>query len=459
VIFMAKKYRPYQPNQEYLLPPNIHDWLPENHLAYFISETVDNLDLSEIFEYYEPSDRGNPPYHPTMMTKVIFYAYCIGTPSSRKIDKALEEDVPFRVLGAGNFPDFRTISEFRRIHLEPLSGLFVQVLELCETAGMVKLGVVAIDGTKIKANASMDKNRKHKKLTEEEERLEKIVKDMFEQAENIDKDEDRIYGPTNRGDELPKGFRTRKERLERIRKAKEDLEKAQREKQEKYEKMIDERKKKEEGTRKKLRGRKPKKIDDINEDKAVANTTDPESRIMKTRKGFIQGYNAQAGVDCESQVIVAAAVTQEQNDKHQLVPMLNLIRENTGKNPNKTIEDAGYWNHDQINNVDNDIELFIATDKDWKQREKLRMLPPPRGRIPNNLSPKDRMERKLLTKRGKAIYKMRGCTIEPAFGQIKDSRGLKKFLLRGLNKVNGEWNLMCITHNILKLWKKTVAFS
>ena len=223
--------------------------------------------------------------------------------------------------------------------------------------------------------------------------------------------------------------------------------------------MIDERKKKEEGTRKKLRGRKPKKIDDINEDKAVANTTDPESRIMKTRKGFIQGYNAQAGVDFESQVIVAAAVTQEQNDKHQLVPMLNLIRENTGKNPNKTIEDAGYWNHDQINNVDNDIELFIATDKDWKQREKLRMLPPPRGRIPNNLSPKDRMERKLLTKRGKAIYKMRGCTIEPAFGQIKDSRGLKKFLLRGLNKVNGEWNLMCITHNILKLWKKTVAFS
>ena len=456
---MVKKYRTYQPNQEYLLPPNIHDWLPENHLAYFISETVDNLDLSEIFKYYERSDLGNPPYHPTMMTKVIFYAYCIGTPSSRKIDKALEEDVPFRVLGAGNFPDFRTISDFRRIHLEPLCGLFVQVLELCEAAGIVKLGIVAIDGTKIKANASMDKNRKHKKLTEEEERLEKIVKEMFEQAENIDEDENRIYGPTNRGDELPKGFRTRKERLERIRKAKENLEKVQREKQEKYEKMIDERKKKEEVTGKKLRGRKPKKIDDINENKAAANTTDPESRIMKTRKGFIQGYNAQAGVDCESQVIVAAAVTQEQNDKHQLIPMLNLIRENTGKNPNKTIEDAGYWNQDQINNVDKDIELFIATDKDWKQREKLRQLPTPRGRIPNNLSLKDRMERKLLTKKGKAIYKMRGCTIEPAFGQIKDSRGLNKFLLRGLNKVNGEWNLICITHNILKLWKKTVAFS
>ena len=458
-MFMVKKYRTYQPNQEYLLPPNIHDWLPENHLAYFISETVDNLDLSEIFKYYEQSDRGNPPYHPTMMTKVIFYAYCVGTPSSRKIDKALEEEVPFRVLGAGNFPDFRTISEFRRIYLEPLSRLFVQVLELCETAGMVKLGVVALDGTKMKANASMDKNHKHKKLTEEEEHLEKLVKEMFEQAENIDDEEDRIYGPTNRGDELPKGFRTRKERLERIRKAKKDLEKTQREKQEKYEKMIGERKKKEEETGKKLRGRKPKKIEDINEDKAVANTTDPESRIMKTRKGFIQGYNAQAGVDCESQVIVAAAVTQEQNDKHQLVPMLNLIRENMGKNPKNTIEDAGYWDQDQINKVGKDIELFIATDKDWKQREKLRQLPPPRGRIPNNLSLKDRMERKLLTKRGKAIYKMRSCTIEPAFGQIKDSRGLNKFLLRGLNKVNGEWNLMCITHNILKLWKKTVAFS
>jgi transposase len=455
---MAKKYRTYQPNQEYLLPPNIHDWLPENHLAYFISETVDNLDLSEIFKYYEQSDRGNPPYHPSMMTKVILYAYCVGTPSSRKIDKALEEDVPFRVLGAGNFPDFRTISEFRRIHLESLSRLFIQVLELCEEAGMVKLGVVALDGTKMKANASMDKNRKHKKLTEEEERLEKIVKEMFEQAENIDDEEDRIYGPTNRGDELPKGFRTRKERLERIRKAKKDLEKTQREKQEIYEKMICERKKKEEETGKKLRGRKPKKIEDINENKAVANTTDPESRIMKTRKSFIQGYNAQAGVDCESQVIVAAAVTQEQNDKHQLVSMLNLIRENMGRNPKNTIEDAGYWNQDQINKVDKEIELFIATDKDWKQREKLRRLPPPRGRIPNNLSLKDRMERKLLTKRGKAIYKMRGCTIEPAFGQIKDSRGLNKFLLRGLNKVNGEWNLICITHNILKLWKKTTAF-
>jgi len=458
VIFMAKKYRTYQPNQEYLLPPNIHDWLPENHLAYFISETVDNLDLSEIFKYYEQSDRGNPPYHPSMMTKVILYAYCVGTPSSRKIDKALEEDVPFRVLGAGNFPDFRTISEFRRIHLESLSSLFIQVLELCEEAGMVKLGVVALDGTKMKANASMDKNRKHKKLTEEEERLEKIVKEMFEQAENIDDEEDRIYGPTNRGDEVPKGFRTRKERLERIRKAKKDLEKTQREKQEIYEKMIYERKKKEEETGKKLRGRKPKKIEDINENKTVANTTDPESRIMKTRKSFIQGYNAQAGVDCESQVIVAAAVTQEQNDKHQLVSMLNLIRENMGRNPKNTIEDAGYWNQDQINKVDKEIELFIATDKDWKQREKLRRLPPPRGRIPNNLSLKDRMERKLLTKRGKAIYKMRGCTIEPAFGQIKDSRGLNKFLLRGLNKVNGEWNLICITHNILKLWKKTTAF-
>ena len=458
MIFMAKKYRTYQPNQEYLLPPNIHDWLPENHLAYFISETVDNLDLSEIFKYYEQSDRGNPPYHPSMMTKVILYAYCVGTPSSRKIDKALEEDVPFRVLGAGNFPDFRTISEFRRIHLESLSSLFIQVLELCEEAGMVKLGVVALDGTKMKANASMDKNRKHKKLTEEEERLEKIVKEMFEQAENIDDEEDRIYGPTNRGDEVPKGFRTRKERLERIRKAKKDLEKTQREKQEIYEKMIYERKKKEEETGKKLRGRKPKKIEDINENKTVANTTDPESRIMKTRKSFIQGYNAQAGVDCESQVIVAAAVTQEQNDKHQLVSMLNLIRENMGRNPKNTIEDAGYWNQDQINKVDKEIELFIATDKDWKQREKLRRLPPPRGRIPNNLSLKDRMERKLLTKRGKAIYKMRGCTIEPAFGQIKDSRGLNKFLLRGLNKVNGEWNLICITHNILKLWKKTTAF-
>ena len=218
---MGKKYRFYDPNQELLIPPNIHDWLPEGHLAFFVDKLIDNADISSITDYYEQSDRGNPPYNPRMMTKILSYAYCIGMPSSRKIAKALYENVAFRVLGAGNFPDFRTISDFRKIHLGSLEELFSQVLNLCKEADLVKLGTVAIDGTKVKANASIDKNHCYETLKEKAERLRKIARDIFEEAEKVDEEEDRIYGRDWRGDELPEGFRTKKEQLERIRKAKE----------------------------------------------------------------------------------------------------------------------------------------------------------------------------------------------------------------------------------------------
>jgi transposase len=450
---MPKPYKPYNPDQTFLLPPDMHEWLEEGHLAYFVDETVDTFDLSEIYSYYEQCNRGNPPYNPTMMTKLILYSYCIGMPSSRKINKATIERIDFRVLTANNQPDFRTISDFRKIHLEALKGLFNQVIQLCKEAGLVKLGTVALDGTKVKANASKDKNRTYEKLAEEEMKIQKIVDRMFEIAEKVDEEEDRLYGKDKRGDELPEGFRTRKERLERIQKAKKDLEEKRKEKQEAFEAKIAEREIIEEQTGKKIRGRKPKieEVKKVNEKER--NTTDPDSRFMKSRDGYVQGYNGQLVVDCESQVIIAADVTQDCNDLHQLVPMIEQVEENTGQLPKNGTMDSGYWCEEQITEIEGKLELYIATTKDWKERKRLREQPAPRGRIPKNFTMKERMERKLLTKRGKKVYAKRGCSVEPVNGQIKEGRGFRQFLLRGLKKVKGEWGLMCIGHNVLKLWQ------
>ena len=349
----------------------------------------------------------------------------------------------FRVLGAGNFPDFRTISDFRKIHLKTLEGLFVQVLEMCEKAGLVKLGTVALDGTKMKANASLDNTRTYKKIVEE----------IFREAQEIDEMEDRLYGPNNRGDELPEGFRTKKERLERLRKAKKEIEDEQRQKREEHEKKIQERTEREDETGKKTRGRKPTPVSEAPNNDEKRNTTDPDSRIMKTRTGFVQGYNAQLVVDTESQVIVANDVTQECNDLHQLVPMLEQVERNLGRLPKRCTTDAGYWNVEQIKMMQSLVNLYIATLKDWKQRKALREKPPPRGRIPRDIGLQDRMERKLLTKKGRAIYKKRGASVEPVNGQIKDARGIVRFLMRGIQKVTGEWSLISTTHNILKLWR------
>jgi hypothetical protein len=330
----------------------------------------------------------------------------------------------------------------------------MQVLELCEKAGLVKLGVVSLDGTKVKANASIDKNRTYKHLSKEEEQLYRAIEEMLRKAQQTDNEEDRIYGKDNRGDELPPGFRKRKERLQRIEKAKKELEQKQEEKRREYEKKIAEREQKEKETRKKLRGRKPKPVEETPDNDTKRNTTDIDSRIMKTRNGYVQGYNAQIMTDCSSQVILAADVTQECNDKHQLVPMMNQVEQNTGQKPDKGTMDAGYWCEEDIKQVQEEIDLYIATTKDWKQRKRLKEQPSPRGRIPNDITLRDRMERKLRTKKGQAIYRKRASTVEPAIGQIKEARGFKQFLLRGTHKVKGEWSLICTTHNILKLWRK-----
>ena len=452
---MGKIYRFYDPEQILLFPPNIREWLPEGHLAFFIDTLINHADLSTITNYYEQSDRGNPPYDPRMMTKILTYAYCIGMPSSRKINKALYEDVAFRVLAAGNFPDFRTISDFRKIHLKALEALFAHVLNLCSEAGLVKLGTVAIDGVKIKANASIDRNYNHKKLTEKEEQLQKTIHELFEKAEQTDAEEDRIYGKDRRGDELPDGFRTKTEQLERIRKAKTILEQRQQEKKNKYDRKKYERTETEKKTGKRLRGRKLKHVDEKPEESAVANTTDPDSRIMKTRTGYVQAYNGQLAVDAKSQVIVATDLVQDQNDKQQLQPMMQKIQENTGRLPQRATLDAGYDNEEQIKPFWDKVDLYIPTQKDWKQRKAMKGTLPPKGRIPKKLSLRERMKRKLLTKKGKAIYKKRGSSVEPVNGQIKDSRGFDRLSLRGLQKGKSEWKFICTTHNILKLWRHT----
>jgi len=453
---MAKKYRFYDQKQTLLLPLNIQDWIPEDHLAIFISDMVDEMDLTSIYTYYEGEERGAPPYDPQMMTKLLIYSYCVGVTASRKIEIKLQEDIAFRYLAAGNFPDFRTISDFRKIHIDTLEDLFVQVLQLCNAAGLVKLGTVALDGMKVEANASLQNSKHYETLCKEEERLRQKVRELLQKTEQIDQEEDRLYGEDKRGDELPPGLRKRKERLQRIREAKEQLERRQQQRHENYQNNLRERDEKEKRTGKRLRGRKPHPVSNEPGGKLKANTTDPDSRVMKTRKGFVQAYNGQAVVDTDDQIIVACDLVQDENDKHQQLPMLEKLKTYLGRMPRKLTMDAGYWDEQRLKQLDEAIDLYVATDKDWKERKKMREKPAPRGRIPHDLSYKERMERKLLTKKGKEVYKKRGCSVEPVFGQIQN-RGLKRLLLRGLRKGKGEWFLMCLSHNVLKLWKAQAA--
>jgi len=450
---MSKTYRPYEPDQSYLLPPALTDWLPEGHLVYFLREVVDDFDLSTITAVYEREERGYPPYHPQMMVSVLLYAYCLGVSSSRRIARRLEEDVAFRVLAANNTPDFRTIADFRKRHLAELIGLFVQVLRLCQKAGLVKLGHVSLDGTKLKANASKHKAMSYERMKSEEARLAAEVEELLRQAEATDEREDAEYGVNRRGDELPEELAFREGRLKKIREAKAALERESREEAEAKKREIEAREA--QGPR---RGRRPKVPDPTPAPKAQKNFTDPESRIMPAsgeKKCFIQGYNCQAVVDQKAQIIVAADVTQETNDKKQAVPLMNQVQANTGKVPARASMDAGYFSEETIKDVESlGIEAFIPPD-----RQKHGKPPPvaPRGRIPKSLSIPDRMRRKLQTQRGRAIYEKRKETVEPVFGQIKQARGFRQFLLRGHMKVKAEWILICTGHNILKLWKATPA--
>lgn len=430
---MGKSYRAYFPNDELLLPPSLRDWLPEHHLAYFVSDVVDNLDLSAMDAVYGNEKRGQPPYDPRMMTKVLIYGYCVGVFSSRRIERRLVEDIAFRVLAADNQPNFRTISDFRKVHLKMLEGLFEQVLKITLEAGAMKLGRVALDGTKVKASASKHKAMSYDRMKVKEQDLKKEVKELLEQAEAADADEDKRYGKDRRGDELPEELQRRETRLKKILEAKRALEARARAKAAA------------EGAQ--SRKAKPQPKDQYN-------FTDPQSRIMKGADGFVQAYNAQAAVEPDLQLIVGQAVTQAANDKEQLLPMIDMVEQQSGQRPEEILADSGYCSEKNLEALDSEGEPehavagFIATgrQKHGKYKE-----PCPRGPLPKGATRVDRMRRKLMTKAGKAVYSARKAIVEPVFGQIKQARGFRQFLLRGIDKVRGEWSLVCLTHNILKL--------
>jgi transposase len=425
---MAKTFRPYVPEQTLLLPPSISDWVPDGHLARFVSDVVDELDLSGIESAYG-EERGYPPYDPRMMTKIFLYAYATGTYSSRRVAGKLVDSVAFRFLAAGNKPDFRTINRFRKVHGKALGGLFGQVLHLCQRAGLVKMGRVAVDGTKLKANASKHKAMSYDRMTERERAIKDEVRRILEEADRIDEEEDRLYGKDKSGDELPKELQTREGRLKKIREAKAALEAEARE-------------------RAQAEGKDPKKAKP--EPKAQRNFTDPESRIQKTSDGFIQGYNAQIAVDAHAQVIVAHDVAQTSPDAPHLTPLIRAAHELLGSNPKQVLADAGYWSESNVWEMrKSGIDPYIPPGR-IKHSEA--MTPAPCGRTPRRLSFKARMERKLRTVRGRAVYARRKTIPEPVFGQIKQARGFRQFLRRGITAVREEWTHICTVHNLLKLY-------
>ena len=446
---MAKVYRPYFPEQDFLLPPSLREWLPEDHLSYFVSDLIDQLDLSQIERHYEREERGYPPYHPRMMTKVLVYGYCVGVFSSRRLEKRLSEDMAFRVLAAGNEPDFRTISEFRRIHLKALEGLFVQVLQLALKLGAMKLGRVAIDGTKIKANASKHKAMSYERMLREEQRLREEVKQLLAEAEQTDKDEDKRYGRNRRGDELPAELGRREERLKRIAEAKRALDARARAEAEQKDQNSDKNGRPGAGSKRGRRAAAQPKP------KAQHNFTDPESRIMKGPDGFVQAYNAQAAVEPALQLIVGQALTQQANDKQQLIPMIERVREQAGQKVQQVLADSGYCSEENLRKAaKKKVDLYVATGK---QKHNQPVPSSPRGRIPKSATLVERMKRKLMSKAGQGIYARRKTIVEPVFGQIKQAQGFRQFLLRGVDKVRSEWALVCATHNMLKLYRACTA--
>lgn len=445
-----RHFREYNPDQLFLLPPDMKEWLPEDDLAYFIMDVVRGLDLSGIYDNYDGSAGGQPPYDPRMMAGLLLYGYCIGLASSRKIEQATYHSVPFRVLSANQHPDHDTIASFRERHLKALSELFVQVLRLCQKAGLVKLGHVSLDGTKIRANASKHKAMSYGRMEKKVEELESEVARLMKRAESADAEEDALYGKGRRGDELPEELRYKESRLRKIRDAMRALE---REAESKAQSRKDEKRSRKKGNRKRRDRKGPG--DSVKPDsKAQRNFTDPDSRIMMNgaTKSFEQSYNCQAAVDDKAQVMVATNVTQEANDKRQVKPMVGKLKENTGgRQPRKLSADSGYFSEENVIDLEGQgIDAYIATEKPKHGQTPVRA---ERGRLPGEVTVKERMSRKLRTIKGRCTYSKRKQVVEPVFGQIKQARGFRQFLFRGLEKVGAEWDLICLTHNLLKLFR------
>jgi transposase len=436
---MSRQYRTYNPEQSLLMPPSLRDWLPEDHLAYFISDAVDAMDLSGFDEKYGDEGPGNQAFDPRMMTKILIYGYATGVFSSRKVATKLKEDIAFRVLGAGNFPAHRTIADFRKLHLQAFRQLFVQVVLMGREAGLVKLGTVSIDGTKMRANASKRKAMSYDRMKEAEKRIREEIRELVNRAKRTDAEEDQRYGTNRSGSELPDELATRKKRLATIQAAMKRLEERQKAEDDEAGRTPGDHKP---GNGKK--GRPFKRPMGKPEPKAQDNFTDPESRIMQTSTdGYQQCYNAQAVVDSESRIIVATTVSNNASDAGQLEPALDAVRENLDADPKRLLADAGYRSESNLEMLEQtSIDGYVATgrEKDLDHAA----LPPPDTAV-------GRMIRKLKTKRGRKRYRARKHISEPPFGWIKHVLGFRRFSLRGLDNVRCEWDLITLAVNLRRL--------
>lgn len=448
---MSKQFRPWNPDQSFLFPPAPRDWLPENHRVYFLLDVVPQMDLQPILLPYQAEERGQPPYHPTMLVTLLLYGYATGTFSSRRLMARCETDVAFRVIVGEDIPDFRTISDFRKRHLAALEGLFVDVLKLCAQAGLVKVGRIALDGSKVKANASRHKAMSYDYMLKEEQRLKEEIKSLLAQAAEADQAEDRTYGRDRRGDELPEELTRREGRLQKIREAKAALEAEARDQA-----RAAEAERQREG--KPPSGKDPEQAKP--EPKAQYNFTDPDSHIMKvSNKGWDQCLNAEIAVN-ENQIIVAADVTDETNDKQQVRPMVEQAQQNVAaagvtEKVKEMVADSGFYSEANVEYLEGEgIDPYIATER-LKHHEGVPAAP--RGRCPQGMTAKQRMARKLRTKRGRERYARRKAMVEPVFGQVKQARGFRQFSLRGRKKMRAEWRLVSLTHNLLKLWRHEQA--
>jgi transposase len=421
---MAKTFREWSPEQTLMFPPTPMDWVDKDDLVVFIRNLVlEELDLSEIEEQYK-EERGYPPFHPVMMTALVLYSYCQGIYSSRRIARACKQRVDFIALMGMQKPDHRTVNLFRQRHLKGLGRLFQQVLELCQKAGLVKLGHVAVDGTKINANASKQKSMTYATMKKLENRYKEEVERWFAEAERIDREEDELYGPDKSGDELPAWVSDKQERIKRIRQAKAELE-------------AEAKAAAERGPDPDKTGHKPKPTGKPSE-KQQRNLTDSESRLMKSGDNFIQGYNAQVAVDGYRQIIVAQSLNNNGSDMHQMIPLLKQIRTNLGRQAHEVSADSGYCSELNLKALrKRHIRGYIATRLHRKHRKVGRWV--------------QQMRRRLRQGARRTRYRLRKQIVEPVFGQIKHGRGFRQFLLRGENHVAGEWSLLCTAHNLLKL--------
>ncbi|MCE9636266.1 MAG: IS1182 family transposase [Planctomycetes bacterium] len=443
-------FRAWSPDQCEFFPPAFRDLVPSGHLVHFVRKVAtEDLNLSTIYARYDNA-KGQPPYDPRLMVALLLYACCRGIVSSRKIEIACEERLDFRALVGSERPDHDTICAFRTKHWDVISELFVQVLQLCRDAGMAKLGHVSLDGTKVAANASKHAAMSYKRMKEAEPELAKKVEAWKAQADQADAEEDQKHGKDKRGDEVPEYVTNAVRKLAKVRAAKDRLEG---EAKEKAEQIAAERAAKEAETGEKPRGRVPKALDGLPDDKAQSNFTDPESHIMKTKDGYTQAYNAQGAVDADDQVIVAAGLCAEQNDAAQLAPMLDQIEANTGSKPVQVSADAGYCSEENLAALDaRKIDGYVATG-----RQKHGDASATGGEEKKKGPLATAMREKLRAGGWDSPYRLRKQTVEPVFGQIKEARGFRRFLHRGLTKARAEWRLHCTAHNLLKLFARVAA--